>query len=237
MLMLYLVGLGLSESDVPLRAVEVLENCDSVYCEFFTNNWTGDIEEIADIAGKDIEILTREKVESDFLIKEAADKSIALLVPGDPLTATTHIELVMEAKKQGVGVDIIHASSIYTAVAETGLQLYKFGRATTIPKPQDKFSPTSPFEVIKENKRIGLHTLVLLDIGMTASCGLKILNDRGLSDINVVACCKLGTPEKIIKYGKISGLLKEENLDQSPSCLVIIGDMNFKEEEALKLWE
>ncbi|MBI4154204.1 diphthine synthase [Candidatus Woesearchaeota archaeon] len=235
--MLYLIGLGLKEDDLPLRAVDILENCDSIYYETFTSAWMGDIEKIADTAGKDIELLPREKVESDFLVNEAKKKNVVLLVPGDPLTATTHIQLVMDAKKSGVPFEILHAPSIFTAIAETGLQLYKFGRTTTLPAPQNNYKPSSQFDVIRENMKSKLHTLVLLDIGMTAKEGLKILAENGFADTFAVACCRLGTKERKIKPGKVSELAARKELSQAPAAIVIAGELNFKEEEAMKLWE
>src|SRR5439155_27266428 len=54
---------------------------------------------------------------------------------------------------------------ILTAAAVgLGLQVYKFGRTTTVPFPAAGFGPTSPLEAILENRRAGLHSLVLLDL-------------------------------------------------------------------------
>jgi len=233
--MLYLIGLGLDKNDLSLKAVDAIKNCDSVYCEFFTSNWNGDIKNVEKITGKRIDELKREEVESSFLIKESKNKFIALLTPGDPLTATTHFELILECEKQKIKTEIIHSSGIYTAVAETGLHLYKFGRTTTLPKPQEKFNPSSPLEIIKENKKSGLHTLVLLDIGMTAAEGMKMLYDD-FKDEEIVVCCNLGSRNQIIKYGTVNSLVKEKGLNQSPSVLIVPGNLHFKEEEALKLW-
>jgi len=235
--MLYLIGLGINdEDDMPIKAVNILKRCDKIYYENFTSNWKGDIKNLEKLAHKKITSLTREKVESDFLIKEALREDVALLVPGDPLTATTHIELMMEAKKQDIPVGIIHASSIYTAVAETGLQIYKFGRTTTLPGVQEKFKPTSPIDTIKENRKSGLHTLVLLDINMTAIEGLKVLQEH-FGGEKVAVCCNLGGKDKIIRYGNISDLIKDKKLDISPSALILPGQLHFKEEEALELWK
>ncbi len=234
--MLYIVGLGLDKDDISLKGINALKQCNSVYCEFFTSNWNGDIKNLEKSIGKDVTLLERGKVESDFLIKESKKNKIGLVVPGDPLTATTHFELVLEAKKNKIHVEIVHSSSIYTTIAETGLQLYKFGRTTTLPRPQDNFNPRSPLEVINENKNMGLHTLVLLDIGMTAKEALGIIH-RYMGDEKVVACCCLGTDKKIIKFGKTSALLKEKKLDKSPAVLIIPGVLHFKEEEALVLWK
>src|SRR3989338_6972057 len=101
--MLYLIGLGLwDENDLPLRAVEAIKKCDSVYVEFYTNKWLGDINKLEAIAGKKIPILKRIQVEDELLTDEAKQKNIALLVPGDPLVATTHIQLLIDAKQKHV---------------------------------------------------------------------------------------------------------------------------------------
>ena len=130
--MLYLIGLGLNdENDMTLKAISLLKQCDKIYAEFYTNIWQGSIENISRMVNKNIEVLERESVESELLIKEAKDNTIALLVPGDPLSATTHFELIALARQNNIKCEIVHAPSIYTAIAETGLQLYKFGRSTT----------------------------------------------------------------------------------------------------------
>lgn len=235
--MLYLVGMGISdEHDLSMRALDTLMKCKTVYCEMFTSIWHGNLKNLEKIIQKPIILISREQVESDFLIKEAKKSVVALLVPGDPLTATTHIELMIEAKKNSVLFDVVHSSSIYTAVAETGLQIYKFGRTTTFPKPQENFNPSSPIEVIRENEKSNLHTLVLLDIGMSATEGLKILNESGYSKKKVVACCKLGTDEKTIKFGTVGSMVNDKDLNKTPAVLVVPGNIHFKEEEALAIW-
>ena len=137
--------------------------------------------------GKRIKVLTREQVEqSDDIINSAKTQTVAFLCQGDPLTATTHIELLLQAKESGIKIEIIHGASIATTVPGLlGLQYYKFGRTTTIAYPQSysdgEYLPESPYYVILENKKRGLHTLVLLDIVavekryMTAGEGLEIL--------------------------------------------------------------
>jgi diphthine synthase len=249
--MLYLIGLGLNdENDIPLKAIEPMKKCVGLFIEFYTNKWFGDIGRLEHMTGKKIKILERLEVESDFIIQEAKEKDIALLIPGDPLSATTHMELIIEAKKQKVDVKVIHASSVYTAVGETGLQLYKFGRATTLVFPEQRFAPESPYDVIEKNLSMGLHTLILLDIKhelekyMTVNEGLDILLDiesrkkKGIlkGDRNVFACCRLGSKEQIIKYGKISSLLNDKDVGKTPAVIVIPGHMNFKEEEAAEMF-
>ncbi|HLD49147.1 MAG TPA: diphthine synthase [archaeon] len=236
--MLFLIGLGLSEGDISIKAINAIKKCDAVYAEFYTNKFLGDLKNIEKITGKKIEILSREKTESDFIINEAKKKSIALLIAGDPLTATTHTELLFEAKKQKIKTEIIHAPSIFTAVAESGLQLYKFGRTVTLAFPEKGFEPESPYEMIFENKKSGLHTLLLLDTKngekfMTIKKGLEMLakNKTINESTKLIACCALGSDEQAIKYNFPKNLGK---IKQTPASIIIPGKLNFKEEEFLE---
>lgn len=47
-------------------------------------------------------------------------------------SATTHTDLEMRARSQGIPVCIIHNASIMNAVGACGLQLYRFGEAISI---------------------------------------------------------------------------------------------------------
>ncbi len=230
--MLYLIGLGLDEKDISLKALEALKGCEAVYCEFYTSKWNGDIDNIEKLLGKKIKVLEREEIESEFLVKEARNKDVSLLIPGDPLTATTHFQLILDAKESGVNVEIVHAPSIYTAIAETGLQIYKFGRTTTLVKD---FAASSPYDVIKENRKNDLHSLVLMDIEMPAKDGIGLLikNKAIAENEKILACGHLGTKKSKIVYGPANKI----NIDEVPSIVIIPGKLNFKEEEALELWK
>jgi len=242
--MLYLIGLGLNdEGDIPFKAIGILKRCDEIYAELYTNAWRGDLGTLEHEVGRRIQVLKREHVESDMLVKRAADYSVALLVPGDPLAATTHIDLVVQAKRAGVEVEIIHASSVYTAIAECGVQLYKFGRTTTLPRAERAFTPTSPYEVIAENVKLGLHSLVLLDIPMKVSEGLESLLDMekklklGIisKSTKIIACAALGDEKQVIKYGTVAELMRA-GMELVPACLIITGKLHFSEEEVLELY-
>jgi len=242
--MLYLIGLGLwDENDLSLRALATMKNCQDVYCEFYTNKWLGDMDKLEEIIGKKVKLLKRVDVESELLTDEAKTKDVALLVPGDPLAATTHIQLMIDAQSKNVETAVIHSSSIYTAVAETGLQLYKFGRTTTLAFIEKSFKPSSPYEVIIENRKAGLHTLVLLDVKednryMTISDGIDVLTQLGMDkEIKIVACCQLGGLEQKIRYGTMNELAKDESLLGTPAVIIIPGHLHFKEEEALRIYD
>ena len=51
-----------------------------------------------------------------------------------------------------------------SAVGVTGLQLYNFGQTVSMVFFTDSWKPSSFYDRIKENRNVGLHTLVLLDI-------------------------------------------------------------------------
>ena len=165
---------------------------------------------------------------------------MALLIPGDPLAATTHFALLASAKRTGIDVQVIHASSILTAVAETGLHLYKFGRTTTFCFPQRGFEPKSPYETIRQNRSAGLHTLVLLDVqpdrSMTVAEALELLltSMPDLRDVPLVAASRLGSEKQNIAYGTGERLLRERF--DVPAALVVPGALHFTEEEALRSW-
>lgn len=50
------------------------------------------------------------------------------------------------------------------AVGATGLQLYNFGQTVSMVFFLDNWKPTSFYDRVAENRSIGLHTLILLDI-------------------------------------------------------------------------
>lgn len=248
--MLYLVGLGLyDEEDLSLRGVKILKDSNKVYVEFYTGFFNGNLKNIEKLVGKKIEILGREDIEEhpeEKLLKNSIENNTALLVPGDPMVATTHIDLVLRAKSLGINVKIVHSSSIYSAIAETGLQIYKFGRTTTIPFPEKKYFPTTPYDVLKDNLGRGLHTLILLDIRsderrfMTVNQGIEILMKieekrqenifRG--DRFCVGVARLGG-NSTIKAGKAFDLMKQD-FGPPPHVLVVPGKLHFMEEEALR---
>lgn len=51
-----------------------------------------------------------------------------------------------------------------SAVGTTGLQLYNFGQTVSMVFFTESWKPSSFYDRIKENRQIGLHTLLLLDI-------------------------------------------------------------------------
>jgi diphthine synthase len=248
--MLYLVGLGLyDEKDISLNGLEAIKSADVVYAEFYTARlFGGDLNSLESLAGVTINILRREEVEEDNLpIKQAENKNVAFLTAGDPLMATTHSDILMEARKNGIKTRVIHASSILSAAPGiAGLQAYKFGKVTTIPRPEENYFPHSPYQVIGENKKMGLHTLVLLDIQahrdyyMTANEGLEYLlrvegeRKEGLitEDTLAVVIARAGSPEPLVRADRVDTLIRED-FGGPLHCIMIPGDLHFLEAEGL----
>lgn len=165
---LSLVGIGISdEKGISLAGLEELKGCDKIFAELYTNAVPeGTLERLEELVGKKIEILSREEVEGEEKILEAASSSrVALVTSGDPMIATTHVSLFLAAKRKGIPVRVIHATSILSAaIGESGLQAYKFGKTVTLAYWRENYRPMTTYDVIAENLGRGLHTLVLLDI-------------------------------------------------------------------------
>ena len=246
------VGLGLDDDQgISLKGLNEVGLADVVFAEAYTSTLSeGSIDRLAKKTGKKIDILSRNTVEDGgSLLETCKEKRVVLLIAGDPMTATTHIDLRLRAERQGIHTRVVHGSSILTAVPGVlGLQHYKFGRTTTVPFPQEGYSPTSPLEVISENLSRGLHTLVLLDIDaenaryMTANEGLHCLLDmdrrlgKGVIDENNLVCvvARAGAEDCVARAGRLGDLVKE-SFGPTLHSLVVPGKLHFMEEESLEV--
>ncbi|MBU7016500.1 MAG: diphthine synthase [Theionarchaea archaeon] len=238
--MLYLVGLGL-QSDLTREGFTTARKC-KVYLETYTSFLTVSVQDLERILEKNITVLTREGIEeTQEFLKEAHTTDVALLVAGDPLVATTHHEIIIEARKRNIRTKVIHNSSIYSGIGETGLQIYKFGKTVTIPFPQKGFQPTSFYDILQNNRTIGAHTLVLLDIQedmnkyMNPKGAMEILQGLGFQE-ELICVSRLGSHDQNIVYGGIEELLSldEKYWGLPPHCLVVPSTLHFKEEEYLE---
>jgi diphthine synthase len=234
--MLYLIGLGLNEKGISLEGLEAIQNCDKIYLENYTVDFPYNVSKLKKIIKKKIIKLLRKEVESQKLLNEAKNDNIALLIYGSPLFATTHITLIKDAKKQNVNVKVIYSASVFDSVAETGLQLYKFGKITSIPKWEKNFEPDSFIEIIKENKKINAHSLILVDIGLGLNKCLEQLETviKKNSELNIskiIIASRLGNNKSLIYYSEIEKLKKLKI--SHPYCLIIPGKLHFLEEKVL----
>ncbi len=232
--MLYIIGLGLNEKGISKQGMLALEKCHKVYLDGYTSDFPYDLNELR--LGKKIIPLDRKEIESNRLIKEAKGRRIVLLVYGGPLFATTHMSLVLDAQAQKVGVKIIYSASVFDAIAETGLQLYKFGKIASMPNLNT--NPKSDFmKYVKENQSIKAHSLILIDIGLSFTDALNQLivesEEKKIKIDKLVVCSKLGTDESKSFYNSIDKLKEMNEEIKAPFCFIIPGEMHFLEEEGL----
>lgn len=247
---LVFVGLGLyDESGISLRGLMEAQGADTVFVELYTSLMPGlSLTRLTELMGRNLTILSRREIEDEngeVILKAAQRGRAVLLVPGDPMIATTHVALRIEAEKRGIKTRIIHGSSIISAaIGLSGLHSYKFGRSVTIPF-QENFSET-PYNVIAENKERGLHTLCLLDIDaerrryLMISEALEMLltiedrKRRGVvtSETLVVGVARAGGPNPVVKADIVSKILKYD-FGPPPYTIIFPGNLHFTEAEAL----
>lgn len=253
--MLYLIGLGLSyKSDITVRGLEAVKNCTRVYLEHYTSIlMAASKEELEEFYGKEVILADRELVESGSadILRDADKENVAFLVVGDPFGATTHTDLVLRAKKDKIPVEVIHNASVMNAVGSCGLQLYNFGQIISMVFFTDSWRPDSWYDKVMENRKIGLHTLVLLDIKVKeqslenmargrliyepprymsiAQCCQQLLEIEELraekaytADTPVVGISRLGSPTQSFKAGTIKELA-EYDAGEPLHSLVILG--------------
>ncbi|MBI2056638.1 diphthine synthase, partial [Candidatus Pacearchaeota archaeon] len=226
--MLYLIGLGLNARSISKEGLDILKTCKKIYLENYTVDFPYSINELEDIIGKKIISADREKVESLEIVDEAKKMEIALLIYGSPLTATTHISLIQEAKALKIKYKIIYNASIIDAVAETGLQLYKFGKIASMPKwnPEENFMPESFMEIIQQNMSMKAHSLILCDIGLDFQEAVSQLKKSSenckfeLKNKKIVVCQALGTRRSKIFYKNFEELKELEDI-QKPFSIII----------------
>jgi len=250
--MLNLIGLGLwNEEDVSLKGLNNAKNADFVYLEIYTSKWHGNIKKLEKLVNKKIEILERSDLEekSENIIEKAKKEDVVILIPGDPLIATTHISLLLEAKKKGIKTEVIHNASIYSAIGECGLHVYKFGTTATIPFPEKtgNKTPISTYETIKENIKKGLHTLLLLDViseknkYMTPNEGMQIMlrvedgkkENVFTNNTEIIVFARAGSEKSLIIYGQVENLLNKE-FGNPPYVIILPGKLHFTEKEYLE---
>ncbi|MFC1801308.1 diphthine synthase [Nanoarchaeota archaeon] len=246
---LYLIGLGLNdEKDITVKGLEAIKKCKYIYLENYTSILQTTKAKLEKLYQKKIILADREMVETKpDIIKNAQKDNTALLIIGDPMSATTHVDLLLRAKEKNIKTEVINNASILTAVGITGLQLYKFGKTTSIPFAENYWTIETPYNVLKQNLKSKLHTLFLLDLNpseekfMTVNNAidilLKIESKQKQKIINkktkVIGCARLGSKSPTIIYGEAEKLMGKD-FGKPPHCLIIPGELHFMEEDVLK---
>jgi len=237
--MLYLIGLGLNKDGISSFGLAMAKKCKKVYLENYTVDFPYTKHQLEEVIGKKIIDADRKFVEDLKIIDEAAKLDVGLLVYGSPLTATTHITLLQEAKASGIRTKIIYSASVFDAVAETGLQLYKFGKIASMPawNPAENYEPDSFMKIVQENQSMKAHSLILVDIGLEFPDALKQLEESAkeyeIKLNKIVVCQVLGTQDRKISYKTIEEF-REFSGVRKPYCLIIPSKLHFMEKEVLE---
>jgi diphthine synthase len=249
---LIFVGLGLyDERDLSLRGLQAIKEADTIFVEQYTSLMPGfSASKLEKLCGKRITPVSRRDLEEEDGLKilNAARKGkTVLLVPGDPLIATTHVDLRIRAEKQGIKTRVIHGASIISAVIGlSGLQNYKYGRSVTIPFADEVSVIETPYNVIMENKKRGLHTLCFLDIKaeekryMTINQGLRTLMETEKTkrkrvitpETLAVGIARAGSETPTVKADYAETLVNYD-FGSPPHSVVFPGRLHFVEAEAL----
>lgn len=250
---LIFIGLGLwDERDIALRGLEAVKSADHVFAEFYTSALGGaGVERLEALYGRKVTVLKREEIENNPgpLLARAKAGSVVLLVGGDPMVATTHVDLRLRALSLEIPVRIIHGASIASAAAGiAGLQSYKFGRSATVVAPfklptaagkDTSVIPQSAYDALRENLRRGLHTLLLLDLGLPIPRALELLEAveaerrEGVLPRTFVGIARAGSEAPVVKAGTPDEL-KRVDFGGMPQLLICPGELHFLEREALK---
>lgn len=244
--MLSFVGLGLyDECSITVAGEQRVADADRVFAEFYTSDLFGTtVEDLEAYHGVEIEVRDRAGVERnpEPILEAAEDGHAAFLTGGDPLVSTTHVDLRLRATERGLETGLVHASSASTAAAGlTGLQNYRFGKATTLPFPDAHGAdgvPESVTETVADNHERGLHTLVYLDIKaerdeyMRADVAAELLVEAGLDTLGVVVA-RAGSTDPLVRADRLS-VLADETFGEPLHLLVIPGSLHHVEADALR---
>ena len=248
------IGLGLhDELGISMHGLEESRKADVIFAEFYTSLMPGlSLQRLEKLLGKPVKVLSRSDVEEkaeQIILNEAKTKNVAFLVPGDPMAATTHLDLRLRAEKAGIETGIVHGASVTSAVSSViGLQNYKFGRTVTIPIVEVGTVPESPYDFIKENLSRGLHTLVLLDIKAEKKAYMTIpqaleqllaMEEKRRENIVTnktlaVGVARIGAENMKVKAGKVESLHMYD-FGGPPHSMVVPGKLHFIEAEALQV--
>ena len=251
---LWLIGIGPGcLENMTTRAIEAASSADHRYLEGYTSILPQDsLSKLEELVGG-WELRMRTSIENpDELLALAKEAKVALLIVGDPLQATTHVDLQLRCEEEGVCCEVVHGISITTiATGAVGLQSYRFGRQCTFAYPYGDYLPTSPLEIILSNQQRDLHTLALLDLDPTGagegeqrpmqpSSAMDVLRKMaGRLDIDVegwtvVLCSDMGTGDARIISGTPRQI--EKISDGRIHCLVLPASLHDIEAAALQRW-
>jgi diphthine synthase len=252
--MLTFVGLGLhDERSITIEGCDAIAAADRVFAEFYTSKLAGaTVEDLEAHHGITIEVRDRAGVEEDPdpILEAAESDAVVFLTAGDTMISTTHVDLRLRASDRGIETRIIHGTTADAAAASlTGLQNYRFGKATTLPFAYAHGGdgiPGSVVDTIAANRKRGLHTLVYLDIKigmgprgpdpaheeyMTADRAARRLAAE--FDALGVGVARAGSSDPVIAADRLA-TLADRDFGSPLHLLVVPGDLHVVERDALQ---
>ncbi len=242
--MLSFIGLGLyDERSITLRGRDALAEADTAFAEFYTSRLVGTtLETLESTHDIDIDVRDRAGVEQEPepILAAAEAGHAAFLTAGDTMISTTHVDLRTRAHERGLETRVIHGTTAQTAASSlTGLQNYRFGKATTLPFEETHGGvPESVLDTVRDNRDRNLHTLVYLDIHaenerfMTGDTAAQLLED-GLDDPLGVVVAQAGSDDPTVRADRLSALAAE-SFGPPLHLLVIPADCHPLEKESLQ---
>ena len=245
--MLTFIGLGLyDERSITVEGQAALRQADAVFAEFYTSRLIGaSVEDLESYHDVSIEVRDRAGVEQDPdpILEAARENDVAFLTAGDTMISTTHVDLRLRAHERGIETHVVHAPTAETAASSlTGLQNYRFGKATTLPFPWAHGAdgvPQSVLDTIEDNLERGLHTLVYLDIKaeegeyMSATTAADLLATHWDDDALGVVVARAGSPAPVVTADRL-GALADSSFGDPLHLLVVPGELHHIEEDALR---
>lgn len=250
---LYIIGGGISVDYLTIKALNVIRGVKNVFLDGYTGVLLGDGERLSSLVGKGYRTLHRrdlEELNGEEIFKALEDGDVALISPGDALIATTHVNILIEARRRGYEVEVVPGVSIVSSsISASGLMIYKLGKVVTVTFPKDGITYEYPYDVIKENSSRNLHSLLLLEIDvekkvfMTVKDAINILleieKSRGEGVIShnrlAVGISRLGSDSMKVCPGVLGELINMD-LGEPPHTLILTSPkLHFIEEEALKV--
>ena len=250
--MLLLIGLGIGPKEISVRALEALRSCDAILIESYTTPIPKEyIDFIGSETGKAPLPIGRSAMEEDMAetVSPARSSKLAILVPGDPLIATTHHKVLDRARGMGISVSVFHSSSVLSsAIGESGLDAYKFGPTATVPFWSKSYHPVSFIDTIQRNLANKQHTLVLLDLDaatgnpMSLGDAISLLSaadrERGHgimgSGRKVLVLGNIGREGQHSVYAEVSEMGSHaDEFSGKVLCIVVPAEPSFAEEESI----
>ncbi|MCL4387677.1 diphthine synthase [Candidatus Marsarchaeota archaeon] len=248
--MLYLIGLGVGERDITRAGIEAIKDSEVLILDRYTAFVDSKkLEFIGSISKTEMRSVGRSELEEGIpkIISEAKTKNVSIITNGDPMLATTHKTILVEAAKGGVDFKVIHSTSIFSvAIAESGLDFYRFGSTCTVPRWSEHYKPVSFYETVSANISGNRHSLILLDYDNEKGMSIRIEEaiaimskaeehyKLGIFSKNkeIMALCDVGTENQRIMFKKIGNI--DTDADYKMATLIMPAKLSEIETEYLK---